>query len=82
VPNGCRDAISPACSVASIDEASKKWRKPSNSIDDYGVCNYSNSKTAVNASIFNFESRAYPDKGRSNLRASRGIPHSFRDVLY
>jgi len=39
VLNGRRDAISPACSVVSIDEASKKWRKPSNSIDNYGVCN-------------------------------------------
>jgi len=39
VPNGCRETVRPASIGASFVEASKKWRKPSNSIGDYRICN-------------------------------------------
>jgi len=40
VLNGRRETVRPASIGASFDEASKKWRKPSKSIDNYGLCNY------------------------------------------
>jgi len=40
VPNGRRETVRPVFIEASFVEASKKWRKPSNSIYDYRICNY------------------------------------------
>jgi hypothetical protein len=40
VPNGRRETVRPVITMASFVEASKKWHKPSNSIDNYKIYNY------------------------------------------